>query len=232
PCVSLQQTSSAPAVQCPQVSGLKPEVSYGPEALVIQTDSNKYSAIAVKDGAGSQTSETACDFNTAPNTVATLTHVGWLCGDTVYLNNDQVAAPSSSALPQNYSGSRRGRKPKHLQGTFTNTGRPGSLHPDRTGQEAIPGPSSCEPTVLTANPTVGTSSRHQEPDEAKQPSKRPLNAYGVFVREQRESIRAEFNKTNVADVNKILGAKWRALSMHEQFQYYTIAHRESDLGSQ
>ncbi|CAK6969321.1 uncharacterized protein LOC121902480 isoform X3 [Scomber scombrus] len=61
--------------------------------------------------------------------------------------------------------------------------------------------------------------------------KKPANAFMLFRNEQRHNIVQEYNITNSAMVNKILGEKWKSLSKEEQAKYYDEAERERMLHS-
>lgn len=63
--------------------------------------------------------------------------------------------------------------------------------------------------------------------EPKRPHvKKPLNAFMLFMKEQRPKIAAEFTLKESAAINQILGKRWHALDKSEQAKYYEMARKE------
>jgi len=66
--------------------------------------------------------------------------------------------------------------------------------------------------------------------EPKRPHvKKPLNAFMLYMKEQRPKIAAEFTLKESAAINQILGKRWHALDKTEQSKYYDLARRERAL---
>jgi hypothetical protein len=69
--------------------------------------------------------------------------------------------------------------------------------------------------------------------EPKRPHvKKPLNAFMLFMKEQRPKIAAEFTLKESAAINQILGKRWHALDKSEQAKYYEMARKERALHMQ
>jgi len=66
--------------------------------------------------------------------------------------------------------------------------------------------------------------------QAKEPTrphvKKPLNAFMLFMKEQRPKIAAEYTLKESAAINQILGKRWHALDKAEQAKYYELARKE------
>ncbi|XP_047185707.1 transcription factor 7-like 1 isoform X3 [Scophthalmus maximus] len=63
--------------------------------------------------------------------------------------------------------------------------------------------------------------------------KKPPNAFMMFLREQRQTVVTERNPPlNSAEVNAVVGQRWKALSNEEKNKYYEEADRESQLHAQ
>jgi len=63
--------------------------------------------------------------------------------------------------------------------------------------------------------------------EPKRPHvKKPLNAFMLFMKEQRPKIAAEYTLKESAAINQILGKRWHALDKSEQAKYYELARKE------
>lgn len=72
-----------------------------------------------------------------------------------------------------------------------------------------------------------------ETQEKKKPHiKKPLNAFMLFMKEQRAKVVAECTLKESAAINQILGRKWHALDRSEQTKYYEMARKEKELHQQ
>ncbi|XP_053701625.1 transcription factor 7-like 1-B isoform X3 [Synchiropus splendidus] len=60
-------------------------------------------------------------------------------------------------------------------------------------------------------------------------TKKPLNAFLLFMRENREEVRKELGISNSAVVNMALGEKWNKMTSEEQALYYEQAYFERRL---
>ncbi|XP_034048618.1 nucleolar transcription factor 1-like isoform X2 [Thalassophryne amazonica] len=63
-------------------------------------------------------------------------------------------------------------------------------------------------------------------------TKKPPNAFMMFLKEQRETIKAQYEVTNYAVVHQILGEKWQSMTKEQQAKYYDQAEEEKRLHSQ
>ncbi|XP_061549668.1 transcription factor SOX-18-like [Phycodurus eques] len=101
--------------------------------------------------------------------------------------------------------------------TVTNQPPPGRLHvePAMCGARTASSSDSAEP------PTDASQSIQQEADQPY--IKKPPNAFMLFRKEQSPNVVAEFNITNSAVVNKILGKMWKSLPKKLQAKYYQQA---------
>lgn len=68
------------------------------------------------------------------------------------------------------------------------------------------------------------------PEKKKQPHiKKPLNAFMLFMKEQRAKVVAECTLKESAAINQILGRRWHSLDRSEQAKYYEMARKEKEL---
>uniref|UniRef100_A0A4W5P0E4 Transcription factor 7 like 1a n=1 Tax=Hucho hucho TaxID=62062 RepID=A0A4W5P0E4_9TELE len=71
-----------------------------------------------------------------------------------------------------------------------------------------------------------------EKEEKKPHVKKPLNAFMLYMKEQRPKVVAECTLKESAAINQILGRRWHSLSREEQSKYYDMARKERQLHSQ
>ena len=64
-----------------------------------------------------------------------------------------------------------------------------------------------------------------EEEEKKPHVKKPLNAFMLFMKEQRQKVVNECTLKESAAINQILGRKWHSLSKEEQQKYYDEARK-------
>ncbi|XP_076823962.1 uncharacterized protein LOC143470013 isoform X2 [Clavelina lepadiformis] len=62
--------------------------------------------------------------------------------------------------------------------------------------------------------------------------KKPLNAFMIYMKEQRAQVVAECTLKESAAINQILGRKWHSLNRDEQQKYYEMARKERQLHMQ
>ncbi|XP_061657972.1 transcription factor 7-like 1-B isoform X2 [Syngnathoides biaculeatus] len=62
--------------------------------------------------------------------------------------------------------------------------------------------------------------------------KKPLNAFMLFMRDERPKVVAQCQVKESATINQILGQRWHSLSKDEQAKYYELARKERLLHSQ
>ncbi|XP_061149915.1 transcription factor 7-like 1-A [Syngnathus typhle] len=68
--------------------------------------------------------------------------------------------------------------------------------------------------------------------QAKGHIKKPLNAFMLFMRDERPKVVAQCQVKESATINQILGQRWHSLSKDEQAKYYELARKERLLHSQ
>ncbi|XP_072295385.1 sex-determining region Y protein-like [Eucyclogobius newberryi] len=87
-------------------------------------------------------------------------------------------------------------------------------------------------TVNPAQAAAGKVTSGMRRQDADKPYvKKPPNAFMIYKKEQRETIMLEFNIRNSAEVNKIVGERWRMLSAEDQAPYFDkarVAKREHE----
>ncbi|XP_044220083.1 transcription factor 7-like 1 [Thunnus albacares] len=71
---------------------------------------------------------------------------------------------------------------------------------------------------------VPVVTKHEKEDKSY--IKKPPNAFMLYRREQRSNVVTQYNITNSAMINRILGEKWKSLSKEEQSKYYNEAEME------
>ncbi|XP_067454725.1 transcription factor 7-like isoform X1 [Thunnus thynnus] len=71
---------------------------------------------------------------------------------------------------------------------------------------------------------VPVVTKHEKEDKSY--VKKPPNAFMLYRREQRFNVVTQYNITDSAMINKILGEKWKSLSKEEQSKYYNEAEIE------
>ncbi|XP_051906669.1 transcription factor 7-like 1-B isoform X2 [Hippocampus zosterae] len=81
--------------------------------------------------------------------------------------------------------------------------------------------------VATAQDVSGSSDQ-----KAKGHIKKPLNAFMLFMRDERPKVVAQCQVKESATINQILGQRWHSLSKDEQAKYYELARKERLLHSQ
>ncbi|GFS49520.1 hypothetical protein NPIL_411752 [Nephila pilipes] len=79
-------------------------------------------------------------------------------------------------------------------------------------------------TQNTGNHVESTARNRSE--QKKSHIKKPLNAFMLFMKEQRPSVMQECTLKESAAINQILGKRWHSLSREEQAVYYEKAREE------
>lgn len=112
--------------------------------------------------------------------------------------------PAGAHGPTNGGNSHHMGSPMHPGGHHHLGGQPGGQHQ--------PPP----PNVVATMPT-----------KSKKPHiKKPLNAFMLFMKEQRAQVVSECTLRESAAINQILGRKWHELERAEQSKYYEMARQE------
>uniref|UniRef100_A0A3Q3WIX3 HMG box domain-containing protein n=1 Tax=Mola mola TaxID=94237 RepID=A0A3Q3WIX3_MOLML len=86
------------------------------------------------------------------------------------------------------------------------------------------------PAALAINASMSRKSmadREQEKEDEKKPHiKKPLNAFMLYMREERPKVVAQCKVKESATINQILGQRWHSLTKEEQAKYYEMARKE------
>ncbi|KAK3696261.1 hypothetical protein RRG08_027702 [Elysia crispata] len=107
---------------------------------------------------------------------------------------------------------------------------PGIPHPASLGGPGAAGPHKGEllsPQLLDSH--SNHPSHSAEPPKKKNHIKKPLNAFMLFMKEQRPKVIAECTLRESSAINQILGRRWHALDRAEQAKYYEMARKEKEL---
>lgn len=208
-------SNSVPVVQHPHMSHLHPLLSYSPEAFSPQRASPGYSP-------DTSMSRPAC-YPVSAGGVAQLPHpLGWLQGQTMY---PIAGGFSPAALAVNASMS------SLVSGNF-------SPRLVQTPQSSVPHP-AIVPTAVKQEPEGSFEAGKpvcdvlpQREEEKKKPHiKKPLNAFMLYMREERPKVIAQCKVKESATINQILGQRWHSLCKEEQSRYYDLARKEKLLHS-
>lgn len=70
--------------------------------------------------------------------------------------------------------------------------------------------------------------RKKKEKNSKPHIKKPLNAFMLYMKEQRAKVVSECTLKESAAINQILGRKWHALNKEEQQKYYEMARKERE----
>ncbi|XP_073333957.1 transcription factor 7-like 1-B [Pagrus major] len=205
-------SNNVPVVQHPHMTHLHPLLSYSPEAFSPQRASPGFSP----DPGMSRSTHAAC-YPVSPGGVAQITHpLGWLPGQTMY---PIAGGFSPAALAMNASMS-----------SLVSGGFSPRLVP--TSQSSVPHPAIVQTRVkqepeCSSQPGQSMAQRQQEREEEKKPHiKKPLNAFMLYMREERPKVVAQCKVKESATINQILGQRWHSLTKEEQAKYYELARKE------
>ncbi|XP_054875304.1 transcription factor 7-like 1-A isoform X3 [Amphiprion ocellaris] len=207
-------SSSVPVVQHPQLGHLHPLLSYSPEAFSPQRASPGFSS----DAAGvSRTPHAAC-YPVSPGGISPMHHpLGWLQGQTMY---PIAGGFSPAALAMNAS----------MSSLVSSSFSP-RLVP--TPQSSVPRPNVVQTSIKqeprsssSSQPGLMSDVQQDKEDEKKPHIKKPLNAFMLYMREERPKVVAQCKVKESATINQILGQRWHSLSKEEQSKYYELARKE------
>uniref|UniRef100_UPI0037E74F42 transcription factor 7-like 1-B isoform X2 n=1 Tax=Semicossyphus pulcher TaxID=241346 RepID=UPI0037E74F42 len=211
-------SNNVPVVQHPHMTHLHPLLSYSPEAFSPQRASPGFSP----DAGMSRTPHAPC-YPVSPGGMAQIPHpLGWLQGQSMY---PIAGGFSPAALAMNASMS------SLVSGSFSPR-----LVPNP--QSSIPHP-AIVPTGVKQEPAGCSQPGKSMPDaqkpereEEKKPHiKKPLNAFMLYMREERPKVVAQCKVKESATINQILGQRWHSLTKEEQAKYYEMARKERLLHS-
>ncbi|XP_061886849.1 transcription factor 7-like 1-A isoform X1 [Entelurus aequoreus] len=200
----------------PHMGHLHPLLSYCPEAFSPQRASPSFSP----ETAGVSRPPHAACYAVSPGSVAQMPHTyDWLQGQPVY---PMAGGFSPAALAMNTSMS--------------------SLASSSFSPRLV---ASSPPSVSHAAVTVKQEARDDSPlrksvadvaresgGEHKAHIKKPLNAFMLFMREERPNVVAQCQVKESATINQILGQRWHSLTKDEQSKYYELARKERLVHSQ
>lgn len=202
-------SNNVPVVQHPHMPHLHPLLSYSPEAFSPQRASPGFSPDA-------GLSRTPC-YPMSPGGMAQIPHpLGWLPGQPMYPLGAGGFSPAALAMNASMSSLVSGNFPPRLV---------------QTPQSSIPHPA----IVPTVKQEPGVSSQQTKPvvepqthkeDEKRPHIKKPLNAFMLYMRDERPKVVAQCQVKESATINQILGQRWHSLSKEEQSKYYEMARKE------
>ncbi|KAM3873736.1 transcription factor 7-like 1-B [Diretmus argenteus] len=219
-------SNKVPVVQHPHMSHLPQLLSYSPDPFPPQTPPPHFSP----DTGMSRTphpAELSPYYPLSPGGMAQIPHpLGWLQGQSMY----PIAAGGfrhsyPAALAMNASMS------SLVSGSF-------SPHLVPNPQSSIPHPAIVSTAIKQEPRDSGqhgksVSPAQKEKEEEKKPHiKKPLNAFMLYMKEQRAKVVSECTLKESAAINQILGRRWHSLSREEQAKYYDLARKERQLHSQ
>jgi len=125
-----------------------------------------------------------------------------------------------------------------LTGPLTNGHQPGSSKAEKLMNSHVDNPATGSSALhhhnnhlLHAHHNGLSNKRKKSPEEKRgRPYvKKPLNAFMLYMKEQRSKVVAECTLKESAAINQILGRKWHNLSREEQQKYYDMARRERQI---
>ncbi|KAM9734512.1 LOW QUALITY PROTEIN: transcription factor 7-like 1-B [Menidia menidia] len=205
-------SNSVPVVPPPHMSHLHPLLSYSPEAFSPQRASPGFSP----DAAGVSRTPSAC-YPVSPGGVAQMPHpLGWLPGQPMY---PIAGGFTPAALAMNAS----------MSGLVSGSFSPRLVPP----QSAMSHPTiKQEPGTGSHQPGKSPADAAQEKEEDRRPHiKKPLNAFMLYMRDERPRVVAQCKVKESATINQILGQRWHSLTKEEQAKYYELARKERLLHS-
>ncbi|XP_075996722.1 transcription factor 7-like 1-B [Genypterus blacodes] len=216
-------SNKVPVVQHPHMT-LGPLLSYSPEAFSPQTPPPGFSPDSVRSP---HPADFSAYYPLSPGGVAQISRpLGWLQGQSVYpIGPGGFASSYPAALAMNASMSglvSGGFSPRLVQSPQSSVPHPAIVS---TGVKQEPRES--------AQPGRSSGQSQQEKEEDRKPHiKKPLNAFMLYMKEQRAKVVSECTLKESAAINQILGRRWHSLSREEQAKYYDLARKERELHSQ
>ncbi|XP_068191299.1 transcription factor 7-like 1-B [Antennarius striatus] len=207
-------SNNVQVVHHPHMTHLHPLLSYSPEAFSPQRASPGFSP----DAGISRSPHTPC-YPVSPGGVAQIAHpLGWLQGQPMY---PIAGGFSPAALAMNASMS------SLMSGSF-------SPRLVQTSQSSVPQQPAIASATVKQEPGGSSSSQpgnsadvqKEKEDEKKPHIKKPLNAFMLYMREERPKVVAQCKVKESATINQILGQRWHSLTKDEQAKYYELARKE------
>uniref|UniRef100_A0A087X805 Transcription factor 7 like 1 n=1 Tax=Poecilia formosa TaxID=48698 RepID=A0A087X805_POEFO len=221
-------SNSVPVVQHPHMTHLRPLLSYSPEAFSPQRASPGFSPEPVWEAGMSRSPHTAC-YPVSPGGMTPIPHpLGYppaprrqfavALGRSGHQAESQLMKGSwcSSLVSSGFS-------PRLVPPPQTSVPHP-AIVPASVKQE--PGASHSQQPGKPPS-----TSEHDQEEERKPHIKKPLNAFMLYMREERPKVVAQCKVKESATINQILGQRWHSLSKEEQAKYYDLARKERLLHS-
>ncbi|CAN9504577.1 unnamed protein product [Ophioblennius macclurei] len=215
-------SNSIPVVQHPHVTHLHPLLSYSPEAFSPQRASPGFSP----DAGVSRSQHAAC-YPVSPGGVAQITHpLSWLQSQSLYPLSGGMSPAALAINPSVSSLMSGGFSPRLVTSLPPRSSLPATTTGVTVEVKQEPGESSGPPAGKMVC-SVQQKQRDEEEEEERKPHiKKPLNAFMLYMREERARVVSECNVKESATINQILGQRWHSLTKEEQAKYYELARKE------
>ncbi|XP_012992639.2 transcription factor 7-like 1-A isoform X1 [Esox lucius] len=220
-------SNKVPVVQHSHLPPFSPLLSYSPDPFPPRTPPPHLSP----DTGVPRTphpAELSPYYPLSPGGMGHITHpLGWLQGQSMYgipAGGFRPSYPAALAMNPSMSSLVSSRFSPHM------------VQPPQT---SVPHPAIVS-TAIKQEPREGNqhgrcagSIGDREKEEERKPHvKKPLNAFMLYMKEQRPKVVAECTLKESAAINQILGRRWHSLSREEQSKYYDLARKERQLHSQ
>ncbi|RVE66193.1 hypothetical protein OJAV_G00124430 [Oryzias javanicus] len=210
--------SATPTHLSSPMAHLHPLLSYSPEAFSPQ----RASPVLSPDAGMSRTPHAAC-YPLSPGGVAQMAPpLGWLPGQHMYPLTGGFS-PAALAMNASMSSLVSGSFSPRLVPTPQPSVSQPAAAPPAVKQE--PGESSCH------QPGRRSASGAPREDERRPHIKKPLNAFMLYMRDERPKVVSQCKVKESATINQILGQRWHSLSKDQQARYYELARKERLLHS-
>uniref|UniRef100_A0A674DJ58 Transcription factor 7 like 1a n=1 Tax=Salmo trutta TaxID=8032 RepID=A0A674DJ58_SALTR len=210
-------SNKVPVVQHSHLSPFSPLLSYSPDPFPPRTPPPHLSADTGLPPTP-HPAELSPYYPLSPGSMEHMTHpLSWLQGQSMYgipVGGFRPSYPAALALNSSMSSFVSSRFSPHM------------VPPPQT---SVPHPAIVS-TAIKQEPR--DSNQHGEKEEKKPHVKKPLNAFMLYMKEQRPKVVAECTLKESAAINQILGRRWHTLSREEQSKYYDMARKERQLHSQ
>ncbi|XP_035631645.1 transcription factor 7-like 1-B isoform X3 [Oncorhynchus keta] len=218
-------SNKVPVVQHSHLSPFSPLLSYSPDPFPPRTPPPHLSADTGLPPTP-HPAELSPYYPLSPGGMEHMTHpLSWLQGQSMYgipVGGFRPSYPAALALNSSMSSFVSSRFSPHM------------VPPPQT---SVPHPATVstaikqEPRDSNQHGRCAVSMGDRE-EEKKPHVKKPLNAFMLYMKEQRPKVVAECTLKESAAINQILGRRWHTLSREEQSKYYDMARKERQLHSQ
>uniref|UniRef100_A0A3B4G227 Transcription factor 7-like 1-B n=1 Tax=Pundamilia nyererei TaxID=303518 RepID=A0A3B4G227_9CICH len=101
----------------------------------------------------------------------------------------------------------------------------------RTGVKQEPESDSCDGGGASSVQKATPETKREGDEDKKLHIKKPLNAFMLYMREERPKVVAMCKVKESSSINQILGQRWHSLTKDEQAKYYELARQERLLHS-